>query len=172
MTHGTLETIDGRPALRFERRLDHTIERVWRAITDPAELARWFVAPVKWTPALGESLAGMGETGEITELEEPHVIAWNWGGEDFRFELRPHGHDCVLVFMHIFDDRSLGAQHAAGWEAYLRRLDVHLEGAYLSEEDAHDGIADVHERYAEQFGLDPEVGRRMFAAMHGQTAGA
>ncbi len=35
MMNGTLQTIDGRPALRFERRLDHSIERVWRAVTEP-----------------------------------------------------------------------------------------------------------------------------------------
>lgn len=37
MTDGTLETIDGRPALRFERTLAHSVERVWRAISDPAD---------------------------------------------------------------------------------------------------------------------------------------
>ncbi|HEX8073920.1 MAG TPA: SRPBCC domain-containing protein [Thermoleophilaceae bacterium] len=40
--NGTLETIDGRPALRFERRLPHSVERVWRAITEPEELKAWF----------------------------------------------------------------------------------------------------------------------------------
>jgi uncharacterized protein YndB with AHSA1/START domain len=36
----TEQTIDGRPALRVERHLDHSIERVWRAVTESAELAR------------------------------------------------------------------------------------------------------------------------------------
>jgi uncharacterized protein YndB with AHSA1/START domain len=45
MIDGTLETIDGRPALRIERRLAHTVARVWRAVTEPDELAQWFVAP-------------------------------------------------------------------------------------------------------------------------------
>ncbi len=35
MTDGTPETIDGRPTLRFERTLSHSVERVWRAISDP-----------------------------------------------------------------------------------------------------------------------------------------
>lgn len=38
--NGTLENIDGRLALRFERRLAHPIERVWQAIIVPAELER------------------------------------------------------------------------------------------------------------------------------------
>ena len=54
---GTQQTVEGRPALRFERRLDHSVERVWRAVTEPAELARWFVSEVPWTPAAGEEWA-------------------------------------------------------------------------------------------------------------------
>ena len=49
MTDGTLETINGRPALRFERMLTHSVERVWRAISVPAELERWFPAAADWT---------------------------------------------------------------------------------------------------------------------------
>ncbi len=167
---GSLETIDGRPALRFERRLGHPVERVWRAITDPDELARWFVAPVEWTPAPGERFESMEQTGEITELEAPHRIAYEWGGEQFRFELQPDGDGCLLVFTHVFDDRALGAQHAAGWEVYLGRLDAHLEGRFVSEEDVHAAFPEVHERYAERFGLDPEVGRQAFAKMQAQQS--
>jgi hypothetical protein len=70
--HGTLEMIDGRPALRFERRFAHSVERVWRAITERAELGRWFVVRPEWTPVAGEMFAAMEETGEITEFVPPH----------------------------------------------------------------------------------------------------
>jgi uncharacterized protein YndB with AHSA1/START domain len=168
VTHGSLETVDNRPALRLERHLDHSVERVWRAVTEPAELARWFVAPVHWRPELGEVFEEMGQTGEITELEAPRVIAWSFGGELFRFELRPDGDRCHLTFTHVFDDRALAAQHATGWELYLNRLDAHLAGRFLSEEEAHEAFPELHERYAERFQLDPEVGRRMFAQHLGQ----
>ena len=36
---GTLESAGNSYRLRFERRLDHSPERVWRAITEPEELA-------------------------------------------------------------------------------------------------------------------------------------
>ena len=65
MTDGTLETIDGRPALRFERTLADSVERVWRAISDPAELERWFPAAVDWTPATGETFEAHGGSGEV-----------------------------------------------------------------------------------------------------------
>jgi uncharacterized protein YndB with AHSA1/START domain len=165
MMNGSLETIDGRPALRFERRLDYPVERVWRAITEPEELAHWFVAPVHWKPELGETWDAMGKAGEITELDAPRVLAWRWGEEAFRFELGSEHDGCLLVFTHVFEVRALGAQHAAGWEAYLNRLDSHLAGGNLSEQEAHAIVPELHERYAERFGLDPEVGRRMFAAM-------
>jgi uncharacterized protein YndB with AHSA1/START domain len=163
MMDGKLETVDGRPALRFERRLDYPVERVWRAISEPAELGQWFVAPVAWKPEAGEVLEAYDQRVEVTEVEPPHVLAWAWGDELFRFELRPDGDRCIMVFLHVFDDRSLGAQHATGWEVYFSRLDAHLGGEFLTEEEAHEPAAELHERYAERFGLDPEVGRRMFA---------
>ena len=166
MTDGMLVTVEGRRALRFERRLDHPVQRVWRAVSDPGELARWFVASVPWTPALGETFAAYGDSGQITELEPPHVLAWTWGDERYRFELRPEGDGCLLVFTHVFDERlGAAAQHAAGWETYLARLGAHLAGGELSEERAHDPIGELHERYAARFGDDPAPGRRMIARM-------
>jgi uncharacterized protein YndB with AHSA1/START domain len=164
--NGTLETVDDRPALRFARHLDHSVERVWRAITEPEELRRWYPGVPKWDLEPGARFTneqGQGG-GQIIELDPPRLLAYSWGAERFRFELQPDGDGCLLVFTHVFDDRALGAQHAAGWEVYLNRLDAHLAGGFLSEEDAHEVAPDLHERYAESFGLDPEVGRRMFAA--------
>lgn len=77
----------------------------------------------------------------------------------------PTGEGCLLVFTHVFDDRfGPAAQHAAGWEAYLNRLDAHLGGGYLSEEEAHEAVPELHERYAEAFGADLEVGRHAILA--------
>jgi len=164
---GTLETLDdGRPALRFERRLPHPVERVWRAVSEPAELGRWFVAPVAWKPELGERLDAMGQQGEITELDPPRRLAWTWGAEAFSFELSPAEDGCLLVFVHVIDDRALGAQHAAGWETYFKRLDAHLAGGFLDELEAHADVAEIHEAYAERFGLDPAPGRAQIERIH------
>jgi hypothetical protein len=137
------QTIDGRPALRFERHLNHSIERVWRAVTEPAELGRWFVAEASWKPELGETFQAAGETGRITACEPPRHFAWSWGVERYSFELTPEGDGCLLVFTHVFNP-AMGPdwQHAAGWETYFNRLDVHLDGGFLSEEQAHAGIED------------------------------
>jgi uncharacterized protein YndB with AHSA1/START domain len=50
MSDGTLETVGGRPALRFERVLPHPVERAWRAVSVPAELEQWFPVAAECTP--------------------------------------------------------------------------------------------------------------------------
>ena len=169
MTDGTLETIDGRPALRFERHLAHSVERVWRAVSEPSELERWFPAAADWTPAVGETFEAGGATGEVTDVDPPHRLAWTFAGELYRFELAVQGGGCLLVFTHVFDDRARAAQTAAGWDAYFSRLGPHLAGSFLSEADAHAPWEEVHERYAERFRVDPTPGRRFIAA---QRAGS
>jgi hypothetical protein len=152
--NATLETVDNRPALRFERRFDHPVERVWRAITDPDELRQWF--PV-------------GGGFEATESEPPHVLAGTWYGDELRFELRADGDGCVLVFTHAFDERAKAARDAAGWESCFLRLDALLAGGPLSEADSLRTWPDVHERYAQRFGVDPELGRQAFAEHSAQS---
>ncbi|TDC98215.1 SRPBCC domain-containing protein [Actinomadura sp. 7K507] len=165
MNDGTLETVDGQPALRFERTLAHSVERVWRAVSIPAELQHWFPAVVDWTPAEGEILEAFGATGEVTEVEEPHRLAWTFGGERYSFELIARGDGCRLIFTHVFGDRALAAQVATGWHTYLLRLEPHLAGRHLSEEDANRAWEKIHERYAADFGVDPAPGRRFAARL-------
>lgn len=165
MSDGTLQTVGGRPALRFERVLSHPVERVWRAVSVPAELERWFPAAADWTPATGETFEAGGMTGEVTEVQAPHRLAWTFAGDDYAFDLTEHAGGCRLVFTHVFDDRTTAAQTAAGWDTYLSRLAPHLAGGHLAEEEAHEPWGDVHERYAERFNVDPEPGRRFLAQL-------
>lgn len=137
MGEGTLSTVDGRPALRFERVLSHPVDRVWRAVSVPAELEQWFPAAADWTPAVGEALEVGGMTGEVTEVEPPHRLAWTFAGDLYAFDLTEHEQGCRLVFTHVFDDRSAAARTAAGWDVYLSRLAPHLVGDHLTEVEAH-----------------------------------
>ena len=157
---GSLETIDGRPALRFVRHLPHAIERVWRAVTEPAELERWFVATPPWTPEAGETFEAFGQSGTVTEVDPPRRIAWDFGDERYSFDLAPEGDGCVLTFVHVVDPEvGPAVQHASGWETYFARLDVHLGGGFLSEGDAHAAAHELNERYAVAFDDDPAPGR-------------
>lgn len=140
--------VNGRPALRLTRRLPHSVERVWRAVSEPAELERWFVAVVPWEPRVGETFEAGGDAGEVTEVSPPHVLAWRWATEEYRVELTADGDECLLAFTHVFTP-AYGPdwQHAAGWDAYFDRLAALLAGGYLSEEDAHAGMDERKERY-------------------------
>jgi uncharacterized protein YndB with AHSA1/START domain len=86
LAYGTLETIDGRPALRFERSLAYPIERVWRAVSVPAELERFFPGAADWTPAKGETVDLGGATLDVSEIDPPHRLAWTFAGQPQSFE--------------------------------------------------------------------------------------
>ena len=136
MTDGTLETIDGRPAVRFERQFAHSVERVWRAVSEPGKLERWFPAAADWTPAAGETFEAGGKNGEVLEVDAPHRLAWTFDGDGYSFELTAEEGGCVLVFTHVFDDRAggpdrdgLGDLPLAAGASPLRRLQVRRGGA-------------------------------------------
>jgi hypothetical protein len=83
-------------------------------------------------------------------------------GDELRFELRPDGDGCVLVFTHAFDDRNKAARDAAGWDRPFVRLEALLGGEPMSEKESLEGC-EVHERYAAEFGVDPALGRQALA---------
>ena len=145
---GTLESAENGYRLRFERRLDHSPERVWRAITEPEELAHWFPP---------------GEELQVTESEPPRLLAGTWYGDELRFELRPEGEACMLVFTHTFAERERAARDAAGWDRVFVRFDALLRGEPISEKESLEGWSEVHERYAADLGVDPELGRQALA---------
>src|SRR5216117_2639276 len=82
------------------RELRHSPEKVWRALTDPAQLREW--APfdadgslgtvgttVKLT-VVGAPTPQVSET-QVTRADAPSVLEYNWGGFDMRWELEAEG---------------------------------------------------------------------------------
>jgi uncharacterized protein YndB with AHSA1/START domain len=130
--YGTYGTVDGRPVLRFERRLAHPVDAVWRAITEPAELAHWFPAAVAVDLRVGGRMTFTfpdGEQeGEISELDPARAFAFSWGKEHLRFELDPVD-GCLLRFSTVLSEHDQAARDAAGWHVCLDRLERHLSGA-------------------------------------------
>lgn len=152
--NGKLETVEGLSVLRFERRLDHSIERVWRAITEPEDLGHWFP---------------QSEPLQVTECEQPRLLAGTWYGDLLRFELRPDKEGCVLVFTHTFSEREKAARDGAGWDSCFMRFEALLEGTPITESVSLESWPATHERYAESFGVDPQLGRDAFAQHTGQS---
>jgi uncharacterized protein YndB with AHSA1/START domain len=168
-TEGTLITVDGKPALRFVRRYRHPIERVWRAVSDPGEMAQWFPSNVEGDRAVGAELifdddaqrAAAQEAGEPTRADgprfrgtvvaydPPQVFSFTWGGELIRLELAPDGDGTTLVFTQILSHPSVAARNGAGWHTCLGELD-RLLGAPAPQAD-EDGLA-VYDDYLDRMG--------------------
>ena len=143
-THeGRISIENDRAVLTFERRLPHPIERVWAAITDPAERARWMgqttidareggtIEMTPTAPPIPDDQKRM--TGQILVWDPPHVFehAWNQRIVEpgvVRYELSADGDGTLLRFSH----RGLGVRNANGFRpgthAYLDRLGAHLAG--------------------------------------------
>ncbi|WP_433368976.1 SRPBCC domain-containing protein [Streptosporangium sp. CA-115845] len=145
---------------------------MWRAVSVPAELERWFPAAVDWTPAKGETFEAAGQTLEVTEVDAPRRLAWTYAGQLHSFELVAEGDGCRLIFTHVIGDLDSAAQTATGWETYFWRLGPHLAGQFISEEVAHEPWEELHEHYAQRFGVDPGPGRRFAAALRGNNGDA
>lgn len=79
--------------VRFERRLAHRPEKVWRALTEARELAGWFPAKVEGPIEPGARLhfsfdgAEPDVDGVVTECDPPRALAFTMGGEALRFEI-------------------------------------------------------------------------------------
>ena len=135
LSNGTLErTADGRSVLHFERQLAHPVDKVWRAITDPAEMKHWFPSGVagefrrgaKLTFSFADNPTEM--EGTISELEPPRLLAFSWGTDALRFELQPTPDGTTLIFDCTFiDDGVKAARDAAGWHVTFDSLAAHLD---------------------------------------------
>jgi uncharacterized protein YndB with AHSA1/START domain len=141
--YGAYDTIENRPALRFERRLSHPVDVVWRAITESEELEHWFPSRVEvdelrpgaeMTFRFEEMpLEGMPMTipGRVTEFDPPRLFAFLWGDDYLRFELEPVAGSedaCLLRLTVLLDQREKAARDGAGWHVCLDRLAGLLAG--------------------------------------------
>ena len=133
----TMETGDGRSTLRFDRALPYDRERVWRAVTDPAELRQWFPSDVIYEPQVGAPMSfdfggdhGLDVfPGEVLEWDPPNVFAFVWIKDELRFTLSDAPEGTRLVFEHSFaHEPGKEARDSAGWAACLDAFDALLAG--------------------------------------------
>ncbi|MFC4857590.1 SRPBCC family protein [Actinophytocola glycyrrhizae] len=163
MSDATLHTVNGEPTLRFERRLRHSPAKVWRAVTDPAELAHWFPAAVEAQLRPGapmrftfpeEAVVDSEWDGEVLEVDEPRVFMFRWSADVLRIELIPDGDGCRLVFTQTIGGGQVGllgaGRTAAGWDTCLDTLVARLDGT--SAPEGSDWLPPM-EHYIRKFGL-------------------
>ena len=143
------------------RELRHSPEKVWAALTDPAQLREW--APFVVDGNIGTAGATVNLTWvgnpnpiktTVTRAEAPKVLEYN----DYRWELEPVGNGTRLTMWAAIDRRFM-AWGAAGWHIAFDVLDRLLSGNPIARFDAgvnamkFQGWKRLKEEYGEQFGL-------------------
>jgi len=147
------------------RELRHAPDKVWRALTDPAQLREW--APFDADKSLGAAGATVQLTTvgapkrhvtetTVTRADAPHLLEYNWGGFDMRWTLEPHDRGTRLTLWTNIDRRYI-SMGAAGWHICLDVLDHLLSGTPLGRMVGGDamkfgGWQRLNAEYAKEFG--------------------
>jgi uncharacterized protein YndB with AHSA1/START domain len=160
--YGTLERSGDVSTLRYERRLAFPQQRVWRALTEEAELAAWFPTTIEGARGRGAPLhfafrQGEGESfdGEMLAFTPPSLMELRWADDVLRFELEPvpaaASSGCILRLTVTFPEYGKSARDAAGWHVCLERLVETCDGvAPPWQMPERWGV--VHDVYVERFG--------------------
>ena len=154
-------------SLILVRDLRHSPDKVWQALTDPAQLHEW--APFDADASLGAAGATVKLTTvgaptphvtetTVTRADAPKVLEYRWGGQDIRWELEALGAGTRLTLWHNIDRRFI-SMGAAGWHICFDVLDRLLAGAPIGRIVAGDamkfgGWQRLNAEYAKQFGVE------------------
>jgi uncharacterized protein YndB with AHSA1/START domain len=148
------------------RELRHSPEKVWQALTDPAQLREW--APFDADGNLGTTgttvkLTTVGAPApRVTETtatlaDAPKVLEYKWGGFNMRWELEAFGDGTRLTLWTNIGHRFI-AMGAAGWHICFDVLDRLLGGTPIGRiagpEAMKFGWQQLNAEYAKQFGVE------------------
>lgn len=149
------------------RDLRHSPEKVWEALTDPAQLREW--APFDADGSLGTTGATVKLTTvgaptprttetTITRAEAPNLLEYKWGEFDMRWELEPSEIGTLLTLWTNIGHRFI-AMGAAGWHICFDVLDHLLSGTPIGRLVGPDAIKfggwqSLNAEYAKQFGIE------------------
>ena len=135
---GTIDQTDGQVRLRFERRLAHPPEKVWRALTESEHLRWWMPCDI-----VGERRAGatielpfwpevaakydLDDTpvpGAILVWDPPHRFEWRWETDVLRWELEAIDSGTLLKLTTLVGegDQPPAESIAAGYHTCLDHL--------------------------------------------------
>ncbi len=160
----------GRWTLVFVRDLRHPPEKVWAALTDPAELGEW--APF----TTDRNLATVGDVtltmidGDVSEeapatvrrAEPPTLLEYTWGDDLMRWELAPTEAGTRLTLRHTLQDRDWVPKVAAGWHLCLvvaeHLMDGRPIGPIRGQDARNHGWDQLRDAYADALAA-PGAGR-------------
>jgi uncharacterized protein YndB with AHSA1/START domain len=146
------------------RDLRHAPEKVWQALTDPAQLREW--APFDVDASLGKvgtvKLTWLGSPApletKVTRAEAPKVLEYG----DAKWELEASGGGTRLTLWHNIDRRFI-SWGAAGWHISFDVLERLLAGKPIGRIGGADimkfnGWLRLNAEYAQQFGIETPKG--------------
>jgi uncharacterized protein YndB with AHSA1/START domain len=149
------------------KELRHSPEKVWQALTDPAQLREW--APFDADANLGTAgtsvkLSTVGAPAphvtetRVTRADAPELLVYSWGGFEMRWELEDYGGGTRLTLWTNIDRRFI-SMGAAGWHVCLDVLDHLLDGGPIGrivgpEAMQFSGWQRLNAEYAKQFGVE------------------
>ena len=148
------------------RELRHSREKVWQALTDPAQLREW--APFDADGNLGTTGTKVKLTTVRTPVPNvseakvalavaPEVLEYNWGDHNMRWELEPFGGGTRLTLWTNIGRRFI-AMGAAGWHICFDVLERLIAGEPIGRivgpEAMKFGWQRLHAEYAKQFGME------------------
>jgi uncharacterized protein YndB with AHSA1/START domain len=141
--------------ITFTRRLNHPVEKVWRAVTEEEHLAAWFPDHVVGTFEAGATLrfefdSGDGFDGKMLAFEPGKMLEILWGTDTLRIELEPDGDGTILTLVDTFHELGKAARDASGWHECIGRLVAHLDGTPAPGAEWKSVLG----RYQERFGPD------------------
>ncbi len=159
--------MDGpRSTLVFVRRLRHSPERVWAALTDPAQLRQWApFDPDRDLATAGPAVFRMTDGNTTSEYPvtvrravPPALLEYAWGDDLLRWELVPDGAGTRLTLSHTVGGPEWVPRVAAGWHICLivaeRLLDGQPIGPIAGYEAKKYGWEKLHDAYAATLGIE------------------
>jgi uncharacterized protein YndB with AHSA1/START domain len=146
--------------LVFVRELRHPPDKVWAALTEPAQLAEWspftsdrdLGTPGDATLTMIDGDVTQDLPANVMRAERPTVLEYSWGDDLLRWELAPAGAGTELTLRHTIADREFAPKAAAGWHLCLDVMEHLLDGEPVGPIRGRDamnhGWQELHDEYA------------------------
>ncbi len=147
-------TMTGPDTIRFERRLNGSLEKVWSYLTESDKRGKWLatgemelfeggkvalhylhsqLSPIAGSPPEKYQHLASGHhfTGKVLKVDPPHFLSFTWAdGSEVSFELEAAGNTVLLIVTHrkLADNKDMRISLSAGWHTHLDILIASLNG--------------------------------------------